>query len=215
MLDALHIQSTSRRPLPVRLCAIALGIIWIAGVLLAPLVHAEEHLRESHALDAQLALARAAASEFAPTDEQLAAALPVDALAWEETILAESDPVAPEVDWVYGPLVAYELRTQDARAPHDDGSGHLHTHGPNGAPHSHGPAGHSHGGDESSRNPLEHGHGSLAHAALALLTAPPPAQLAAPIVETPALAARDASVRVALPAWQRTPRAQSPPPALS
>jgi len=197
-----------------RLRAAVACALWAAGTVLAPLAHVHQHVQEARELDAARALAasaRAAEGPARPTSADLAA-LAADPLGWEEQLfLAAEAEVPDEVDWTYGPLVAYELRSQSAREsglPHDDGSGHPHSHAF--SPHSPGSGGHSHSHPGDSGNPWEHGQGSLAHSAVALHTPPATPVIAAIVPVAQSMLVSSASCE-SLPAWQRPRRAQSPP----
>jgi hypothetical protein len=195
------------KPLWARARAFSLVAIWTLGLVVAPLAHAEEHLREARAFDAENLRARFEAL-IHPDAAPCAEPAPEDALAWEEALLGPADPVSADVEAVYGPLSAYELRAQaSAEAkPHSHPETGAHSHSRSPFHHSHGP-----GSEESSQNPFSHGRGAQTHSAAALLSIALPAIDLAPVLLRTTVAPIVAP-RVSLPAWHRSPRSQSPPP---
>jgi hypothetical protein len=195
------------KPLLARVRAFSLIAIWALGLVVAPLVHAEEHLREARSFDAENLRARFEAL-IHPAAAPCAEPVPDDALAWEEALLGSADPVSADVEAVYGPLSAYELRAQAGAEskPHSHPKTGAHSHPRSPFHHSHGP-----GSEESSQNPFSHGRGSQTHSAAALILAAAPAVDLAPVLLRTTVAPLVAP-RVSLPAWHRSPRSQSPPP---
>jgi hypothetical protein len=194
------------KPLWARARAFSLIAIWALGMVVAPLAHAEEHLREARAFDTANLRARFEAlvhPAAAPAPE----VVPQDALAWEEALLGPADAVSADVEAVYGALSAYELRAQAGAEskPHSHPKTGAHSHSRSPFHHSHGP-----GSEESSQNPFSHGRGSQTHSAAALISVALPAIDLAPALLRTTVAPVFAP-RVSLPAWHRSPRSQSPP----
>lgn len=205
MIDRLH--RSPAKPFWARARAFSLTAIWALGLVLAPLAHAEQHLREACAFDAENLRARFEALVH-PAAAPAVEPIPDDALGREEALLGPADPVSADVEAVYGPLSAYELSAQAGAEskPHSHSKTGAHSHSHSPFHHSHGP-----GSDESSQNPFSHGRGSHTHSAAALTSMAVPAlELAPVLLRTPV--APIVAPRVSLPAWHRSPRSQSPPP---